>query len=381
MGDFRKSCTANKCGMSAVCGRKQPARWQSSERPLFVRTVWVNGLRHAVLSAEDPLFRCRDPVVSSSSRRSGSCSSVSTVTSSSSGSAHSCDLEHCLIKLQLVISSDKSQTKSNTPTSSRHRRSSCRFRQDIEPCCEGHQDSEESVSVGAASVVGDHRRPYVPYVIPSSSEEERDQDPVEDHTWLASDVESHLPSLQLNPLSERVLQWLDLVGRSVGVVDCGGPAASMSRCGKRGGKERLTSRHVATPASRPTSEVPANIRYSSQHRRIADVPAAILQTNLEASPVDSRLQQHPLRVTAVEVKTVRVLEDPVMTGVAARCASEQCFFQPSDPRENSVAPSPTPPVKSGASRPQLHIFMPSLRDLPIVRHQDTTDSVSGCSDA
>jgi hypothetical protein len=372
--------------MYAVWGGEQPARWQSSQRPLFVRTVWVNGLRHAVLSADDPLFRCRGPVVSSSGRRSGSCSSVSTVTSSSSGSAHSCDLEHCLIKLQLVISSDKSQTKANTPTSSRHRRSSCRFRQDFGPCCEGHQDSEESISGGAASVVGDHRRPYVPYVIPSSSEEERDQDPVEDHTWLASDIESYLPSLQLNPLSKRVLQWLDLVGRSVGVVDCGGPAATVSRCGKKEGKERLTSRYVATPASRPTSEVPANRRYSSQHCRIASMPTATLQTNLEASPVDSRLQQDPLRVTAAELKRVRVFQDlPATTDVAARRASpvnEECSFQSSDPRADSTTPSPPPPVKSGASRPQLHIFMPSLlRDRPILRHQDTADSVSDCSDA
>ena len=374
--------------MSAVCGGKQPARWQSSQRPLFVRTVWVNGLRHAVLSADDPLFRCRGPVVSSSGRRSGSCSSVSTLTSSSSGSAHSCDLEHCLIKLQLVISSDKSQTKSNTPTSSRHRRSSCRFRQDIGPCCEGHRDNEEGISVAAASVVGDHRRPYVPYVIPSSSEEERDQDPVEDHTWLASDVESHLPSLQLNPLSERVLQWLDLVGRSVGVVDCGGPAAAVSRCGKKEGKERLTSRYVVTPTSRPTSEVPAIRRYSSQHRRIAGVSTATLQTNLEASPVDSRLQQDPLLVTAAELKTVRVFEDlPAMTDVTARRSSpvnEECSFQPSDPRANSATPSPSPPppVKSGDNRPQLHIFMPSfLRDRPILHHQDTANSVSDCSDA
>ena len=350
-----------------------------------MRTVWVNGLRHAVLSADDPLFRCRVPVASGSGHRSGSCSSVSTVTSSSSGSAHNSDLEHCLIKLQLVITSDKNQTKSNTPTSSRHRRSSSRFRQDIEPCCEGQQDSEESISVGAASVVGDNRRPYVPYVVPSSSEEERDQDPVEDHTWLAADVESHLRSLQLNPLSERVLQWLDLVGKSVGVVDCGGPAGSMASCGKKEGKGRFTSRYVATPASRPKSVVPANRRYSSHHRRIADVSTATLQTNLGASPVDIP-HQDPLRVTAAEVKNVRVFKDlPAMTDVAARCASpvnEERSFQPSGPSADSATPSSPPPVNSGGSRPQLHIFMPSLLgDRPILRHQDTPDSVSECSDA
>ncbi|XP_049948218.1 basic proline-rich protein-like [Schistocerca serialis cubense] len=31
-----------------------PARWASSQRPLLVRTVWVDGARHAILSADDP---------------------------------------------------------------------------------------------------------------------------------------------------------------------------------------------------------------------------------------------------------------------------------------------------------------------------------------
>lgn len=32
-----------------------PAIWASSERPLFVRTVWMDGVRHAVLSPDDPV--------------------------------------------------------------------------------------------------------------------------------------------------------------------------------------------------------------------------------------------------------------------------------------------------------------------------------------
>lgn len=31
-----------------------PSRWAASERPLFVRTVWVSGARHAILSPDDP---------------------------------------------------------------------------------------------------------------------------------------------------------------------------------------------------------------------------------------------------------------------------------------------------------------------------------------
>jgi hypothetical protein len=34
----------------------------------------------------------------------------------------------------------------------------------------------------------------------------------------------------------------------------------------------------------------------------------------------------------------------------------------------------------GVSRPQLHIFMPTLRgDRPTIRHQDAADDVSECS--
>lgn len=32
-------------------------RWESSQRPLFVKSVWMNGYRHAVLSKEDPIGR------------------------------------------------------------------------------------------------------------------------------------------------------------------------------------------------------------------------------------------------------------------------------------------------------------------------------------
>lgn len=36
-----------------------PAIWTSSERPLFVRTVWVDGMRHTVLSPDDPVVNPR----------------------------------------------------------------------------------------------------------------------------------------------------------------------------------------------------------------------------------------------------------------------------------------------------------------------------------
>lgn len=33
-----------------------PAIWSSSERPLSVRTIWVDGIRHPILTSDDPLL-------------------------------------------------------------------------------------------------------------------------------------------------------------------------------------------------------------------------------------------------------------------------------------------------------------------------------------
>lgn len=368
-----------------------PARWQSSQRPLFVRTVWVNGLRHAILSSDDPLFRCRSPTVSNSARRPGSCSTVGTFLSSSSGSAQSCDLEPCLIKFQLVLASNKSPTN-NTLASSRHRSSSCRSRQDSEPGCVESQDSEENNSVG------EYLRPHLSYVFPSSSEEEREQESVEDDPCLFSDVESVLPNLQLNPLSERVLRWLDLVGKTSGIVEGSEHIAPITRCTNGNRKERPSSRYVSTSAPRPQSEVPADRKYASkrtlQRQRNVDMSRMILKADLETHPINTPLQEDPLQVTVRGLETVRRKRqtfENVRVGIdetVVRCASpgtDDVCLQPSDPsrtfQQLSSADSVTsPPVQSGATRPQLHIFMPTLRrDRPTLRHQDAADDVSECS--
>jgi len=391
------------------------ARWQSSQKPLFVRTVWVNGLRHAILSADDPLFQCRSPVISNSGGRPSSCNSVSTFTSSSSGSTNncednaSCDLENCLVKLQLIFNSNKSPTKPSTSAPSTNRSASSRFCQDVAPCSEGLQDSKENISVAAASMVGHYRRPYLPYFFPSSSEEEREREAVEEDPSFLSDVESLLPDLQLNSLSERVLQWLDLVGKSAGVVDGSEKTAPVPRCGKRNGRGRHSSRYLSTPIPPSLSEVTTGRRYASkrtlQPQRNVDmggeVTTVTLQPGLETAPVNTSFPDDPLHVTARGLKTVqrkREAFDDVRAVIneTVRCASPvkaDVCFQSSDPSRtpqqpdltHSATPSPplspltVVPVKSDDSRPQLHIFMPTLqRDRPSLRYQDADDDVSDC---
>lgn len=94
-----------------------PTHWESSERPLFVKTVIVNGSRHAILSEVDPLCQVRKPE---------SCNGYATVTHCldlarddlSLRRARSCypakkdissDLQNCLVKLRVALSTQENK--------------------------------------------------------------------------------------------------------------------------------------------------------------------------------------------------------------------------------------------------------------------------------
>jgi hypothetical protein len=366
-----------------------PARWQSSQKPLFVRTVWVNGLRHAVLSADDPLFQCRSPTVSKSTGRLGSCSSVATFTSSSSGSDHSSDLQPCLVNLQLVLISNKGQTN-NAPASPSYRSSSCRPHQDNEPGYVGSQDSEENNSVGAASVVGEYLRPQPPYAFPSSSEEEREQESLEDDPCLFSAVESLRPNLQLNPLSERVLQWLNLVGKTSDIVDGGENISPVARFGKGVRKGGPSQRYISSSAPPPPTKDPADTRCASkrtlQRQRNVDMSTVTQKAEVQTHPINIPLHEDPLHVKELKTdrRILQTFDVRAVIDETVRCVSpvrDDVCLQPSYPSSTSQQPPLlSPPIQLGASRPQLHIFMPTIqRDRPTLRHQDATDNVSECS--
>jgi hypothetical protein len=377
-----------------------PARWQSSQRPLFVRTVWVNGLRHAILSADDPLYQFRSTTGSKSAGRPSSCSSVGTSMSSSSGSDHSCDLQSCIINLQLVLTSNKGQT-SNASASPSHRSSSCRPHQDDEPRCVESQDSEENNSVGAASLVRAYRRPQPPCGLPSSSEEEREQESLEDEPFLFSDVESLLPNLQPNPLSERVLQWLNLVGKTSDTVDGIKHIAPAPRFGKGTRKGGPSRRYISVSAPPKPTEDPAGTLYASkrtlQRQRNVDMSTVTLKAEVETYPINIPFQEDPLHVTVKGLKTDRrkrqtfqdaraVIDETAGCGSPVRDdALEPSYHSPTSQQLSSSdsvtqAPLLSSPVQSGATRLQLHIFMPTLgRDRPTLRHQEAADNVSECS--
>lgn len=106
-------------------------RWDSSARPLFVKTVYVNGSRHAILSQEDPLLQPGNLSLRRQCRPDSSLSFTSTFSTNSSeyqGSGSemtvkfskspirrprskdlSSELQRCLVKLQFASSVQEKQ--------------------------------------------------------------------------------------------------------------------------------------------------------------------------------------------------------------------------------------------------------------------------------
>ncbi|VVC90829.1 unnamed protein product [Leptidea sinapis] len=78
-----------------------PALWQSSQRPMYVRTVWVDGFRHAILTHDDPCY-----LKLSAKRRPHSSASHQKLTTKIRNNRFSYrenDLESCLSRSHLVI--------------------------------------------------------------------------------------------------------------------------------------------------------------------------------------------------------------------------------------------------------------------------------------
>lgn len=86
--------------------------WESSQRPLFVRNVYVNGSRHAVLTKSDPNFKISRNTTPQKSRRSSYAPSTNQPTPRKYQQQDvTKELKNCIIKLQIVINNDNKITK------------------------------------------------------------------------------------------------------------------------------------------------------------------------------------------------------------------------------------------------------------------------------
>lgn len=145
--------------------RRVPTKWQSSGRPLFVRTVYVDGLRHAILSADDPVIQyVRTPP---KGRRWSSSVVDQPVTVPVHSRDPDSELSCCLVKLAL---------EQKVPTQRR-------------------------------------RAEKKKYTRPTSTESSTSDDNCEDPSSPGR-MEPSTFSRRGSSISERVLQWLDLAGRN-----------------------------------------------------------------------------------------------------------------------------------------------------------------------
>lgn len=195
-----------------------PAIWSSSERPLSVRTVWVDGIRHAILSPNDPLI---DPKLQRRSRESRNKSY--TPEYRRIGSESGLDrLNSCFSNLHVVVGNNLPETKSPRM----YRKLSA------PPCTRLSTTGSNSVES-----MEDHQKLVRDRRIhrASTGETERDIDVLVDKSMFRGEIcrrktpesEADTGSSRMerrqaegtfdtfwNPLFERVLQWLDLSGRA-----------------------------------------------------------------------------------------------------------------------------------------------------------------------
>ena len=166
-----------------------PALWQSSQRPMYIRTVWVDGFRHAILTHDDPQFlklcaKRRRPHSSASCVKSTIRRNISAL------SLHD-DLGGCLRKLNLVIRSEKFPQGSGSDCTPH-----------IEKLNLSDVDSSEGEFIVKASPL-----PLCDLNNFRLNLETDNMRAVKSNRTARTEVKEN------TELSDRVLQWLDLAGK------------------------------------------------------------------------------------------------------------------------------------------------------------------------
>lgn len=194
-----------------------PAIWSSSERPISVRTIWVDGIRHAILSPDDPLIH-------SESRRRSRISRNKTYSTEYQQLESRLDrLNSCFTNLQMVVKKNLSETKTT---------SSPMYRKLSAPPCSRISTSISDNSI-IESLLNDNKKIKKKYgcykAIKENSNFIIDNHLFKNNIDREKTSESE-PNFKLNitecrnieetsdvfwnPLFERVLQWLDFSGKT-----------------------------------------------------------------------------------------------------------------------------------------------------------------------
>ncbi|XP_037868346.1 uncharacterized protein LOC119628792 [Bombyx mori] len=164
-----------------------PVLWESSLRPMYIRTVWVDGFRHAILSHDDPCL------IKLKRRRPHSSASCSKPDKAGSRLSNHSDLNECLRKFNYVIRNDKilekRKSESNEVAIEKLNLS------DVE------QDSDDEFILKASP------QPLNEFTGGPSYESGPDMKSIRLNKTARTELKEN------TDLSDRVLQWLDLAGK------------------------------------------------------------------------------------------------------------------------------------------------------------------------
>lgn len=314
-------------------------RWQSSQRPLFVRTVWVNGIRHAILSADDPLLQYVPLTASRPSTTSSSPQSSSSIINS-----RRYRIEDCLVKLQLANTITTDNNYPHADEEDDEDEESIRMRNYIDEAVYRIRNHVDSYRQNCYDDSGGNDALRLPrlsrFIRPCSFYEHHKSEDTSDDTLL--------PELQENPLSERVMQWLDLSGKS---------------------------KRLHTPTIRPGSEpsvqaepVQKQLTTPTESRRPysvckKDIPIRSLSVdisrNLKITPKhnDSPKNRQPIETSS---KARRNDNSEASTPKARSSSPIVHNYESPKLRPVTAWPQASPSPASVPNRPQLHIFMPPI---------------------
>lgn len=315
-----------------------PAIWSSSERPISVRTVWVDGVRHAILTPDDPLLNIKNHRRPQTATKQRSYP-IKYVCRESFRSPES--LDSCFVNLHVVIDNKKDSSNESGKVLRRqsapiNRLQSSRQSLNLElngilKPSKNNNSFDDTKNQSDRSLISQKFTP----VSRDNSIDQSDlkcSDSVDDDlckvgVTFSDDFEEnlHVQEINSNPLSERVLQWMDMSGR---VSDY---------------TEKLEN-HI-NMGNRRLSQTKAKVCSFRRQYLTAPHREIIATQQFKLTPV-----KKPLECDFNETNNQNYLDE--------RKKSAQKLFK--NEVKSEIIAENNKSIWSPLSKPQLHIFMPDL---------------------
>ena len=323
-----------------------PTLWSSSESPISVRTVWVDGIRHAILSKEDPLFRpktsCQRPRSSTVIKDKNH--PLKYAPYKSSGSQSECNFDTCFVNKNFSTdknnSVDKSQLVKNRNV----------YRHQSAPTFQKTNKNTDYNFIRNNCIKGES----------FEKEFNEDENSLEDNceeSGKSSDLEkiSYMESSKLKSLSDRVLHWLDISGASSD-FDCETDELKINNLKNDENKTvGIVSRrkHPIVKHEELPMKVIVPIQYLIMQETtdiLRTVESQLCETkNVNVENLHEKKKENDVTVTIEEIPSNNEDDSKNKNSfLDSKSGGSQSFWTP-------------------FKKPQLHIFMPSLKSTEIQR--------------